>query len=129
MLVIRQQRFGKKKAPAYRIAVMEKSDKRDGEPVEVLGNYNPKTKELVLNKERAQYWISKGAQPSDTVAYLLTKEPDHNLADGAYKPKALTRDAKETRRLELIKTRDKKNTKAKRKKAEASAKAEEPAAA
>lgn len=121
MLVIRQQRFGKKKAPAYRIAVMEKSDKRDGEPVEVLGNYNPKTKELILNKERAQYWISKGAQPSDTVAYLLTKEPDHNLAEGVHKPKAMSRDAKEKRRVELIQTRNKKNTKAKRKKAEAAA--------
>ncbi len=119
MLVIRLQRFGKKKAPIYRVSVMEKSSKRDGQPVEVLGTYNPKSKELILNKARAEYWRSQGAQPSETVAYLLTKELTHDLATGVYKPAALSREVKEQRRVDLIQARNKKNTKAKRKAAEA----------
>ncbi len=101
MLTIRLQRFGKKGAPIYRIAVIPKSDKRDGKPVEVLGFYNPRTKELVLNTTRAKYWQSVGAQPSDTVASLLKRSPDHNLEDGAYKFTAKTRADKQKRQAEI----------------------------
>lgn len=120
MLRIRLQRFGKKKAPIYRIVVIEKSKKRQGEPAENLGFYNPKTKLLVINTQRTEYWKSKGAQASETVAYLLTKTPNHDLANGPYQYPAQTRLAKEEHKQELLKKRSKK-TKAMKKKLEASA--------
>ncbi len=72
MLKIRLKRLGAKKAPTYRIIVINSTTKREGRPVEELGHYNPKTKEMKLNKESALTWISKGAQPTDTVKYLIT---------------------------------------------------------
>lgn len=123
MLKIRLQRFGKKKAPVYRVAVMEKSNQRNGEPVEVLGFYNPKTKDLVLNTERSKFWQSKGAIASDTVAALLKKEIVHDLASGSFVAKAKTRAEKEKRKQELVQA-SKKNTKAKKKRAEATAKSQ-----
>lgn len=128
MLKLRLQRFGKKRAPQYRLVVTEKAQKRDGEPVEVLGFYNPKTKELVSNTERLKYWASQGAQASDTVKYLMTKTPIHDLAQGPYKSVAKARSAKEQAKQDLL-AKSSKNTKAKKKKAEAEAAAKaEPAA-
>ena len=72
MLKIRLKRLGAKKAPTYRVIVINSTTKREGRPVEELGYYNPKTKEMKLNKESALAWISKGAQPTDTVKYLIT---------------------------------------------------------
>ena len=60
-----------KKTPTYRIIVINSTTKREGRPIEELGHYNPKTKVMQLNKAKAEEWISKGAQPTDTVAYLL----------------------------------------------------------
>ena len=71
MLKIRLKRLGAKKAPTYRIIVINSTTKREGRPVQELGFYNPKTKEMKLDKAAAESWISKGAQPTDTVAYLL----------------------------------------------------------
>ena len=71
MLKIRLKRLGAKKAPTYRVIVINSTTKREGRPIEELGYYNPKTKEMKLNKESALAWISKGAQPTDTVAWLL----------------------------------------------------------
>ena len=71
MLKIRLKRLGAKKAPTYRVIVINSTTKREGKPVEELGYYNPKTKEMKLNKEHAEAWISKGAQPTDTVKYLI----------------------------------------------------------
>ena len=71
MLKIRLKRLGAKKAPTYRVIVINSTTKREGRPIEELGFYNPKTKEMKLNKESALAWISKGAQPTDTVAWLL----------------------------------------------------------
>ena len=71
MLKIRLKRLGAKKAPSYRIIVINSTTKREGRPVQELGFYNPKTKEMKLDKAAAESWISKGAQPTDTVAYLL----------------------------------------------------------
>ncbi len=101
MLKIRLQRFGKSGAPVYRIAVLPKGDKRDGKPVEVLGFYNPRTKELVLNVARVKYWQSVGAQPSDTVAALLKRTPTHNLEDGPFKFAAKSRSEKDKAQAEL----------------------------
>ncbi len=72
MLKIRLKRLGAKKSPSFRIIVINSTTKREGRPVEELGWYNPKTKEMKLNKESAVSWISKGAQPTETVKYLIT---------------------------------------------------------
>lgn len=71
MLKIRLKRLGAKKAPSYRIIVINSTTKREGRPVQELGYYNPKSKEMKLDKATAEAWIKKGAQPTDTVAYLL----------------------------------------------------------
>ena len=71
MLKIRLKRLGAKKQPSYRVIVINSTTKREGKPIEELGYYNPKTKEMKLNKEQALAWISKGAQPTETVKYLI----------------------------------------------------------
>lgn len=76
MLTIRLTRVGKKKQPTYRFIVSEKARDPWGKALEILGHYNPLSKpaQLVLEKERILYWISKGAQTSDTVRNLLITE-------------------------------------------------------
>ncbi len=76
---IRLKRLGYKKNPTYRIIVIDSRNKREGAPIEELGHYNPKTKEMKLNKESALNWVKKGAQVSDTVQYLI-KNCDENGA-------------------------------------------------
>ncbi len=71
MLKIRLKRLGAKKAPTYRVIVINSTTKREGKPIQELGYYNPKTKEMKLDKASAESWISKGAQPTDTVKYLI----------------------------------------------------------
>lgn len=73
MIRIRLSRRGKKKTPFYRIVITDKRTKRDGSPIEEIGTYNPKTKELKVNKEKVESWIKKGAIPSDTIVDLLKK--------------------------------------------------------
>jgi small subunit ribosomal protein S16 len=76
MLRIRLRRTGKKKQPQYRLVVADQKAPRDGKFVEIVGHYNPRTtpKELVVKEERIKYWLSVGAQPSETVHRLLHKE-------------------------------------------------------
>ena len=75
MLVIRLFRTGKKHQPSFKIVVTDKRNPaRGGRSVEEIGAYSPLTKKTVLKKERAQYWLSKGAKPSDTVYNLFLKE-------------------------------------------------------
>ena len=71
MLKIRLKRMGAKKNPSYRIIVINSTTKREGRPVQELGHYNPKTKVMKLDLAAAQEWIKKGAQPTETVAYLI----------------------------------------------------------
>ena len=71
MLKIRLKRLGAKKNPTYRVIVINSTTKREGKPIEELGHYNQKTKVMQLNKSKAEEWISKGAQPTETVAYLI----------------------------------------------------------
>lgn len=71
MLKIRLKRLGAKKAPTYRIIVINSTTKREGRPVQELGHYNPKTKVMQLDKASALEWVKKGAQPTETVAYLI----------------------------------------------------------
>jgi small subunit ribosomal protein S16 len=82
MVVIRLSRGGAKKRPFYHIVVSDKRNARDGRRIECIGYFNPiasgKDIKLHLNYERAEYWISKGAQPSDRVRQLIKtfkKEP------------------------------------------------------
>lgn len=74
-LKIRLSRFGATHTPAYRVVVAEARSRRDGAAVEQIGTYQPKSRELPLRVdiERADYWISKGAVPSDTVRALIKK--------------------------------------------------------
>ena len=71
MLKIRLKRLGGKKDPAYRIIVINSTTKREGRPIQELGHYNPKTKVMKLDLTSAQDWVKKGAQPTETVAYLM----------------------------------------------------------
>jgi small subunit ribosomal protein S16 len=73
MLTIRLTRVGKKGQPLYRFIISEKARDPWGKALEILGTYNPRTKpaSVTLEKERVQYWISKGAQCSDTVYNIL----------------------------------------------------------
>lgn len=71
MLKIRLKRMGAKKSPSYRIVVINSTTKREGRPIQELGFYNPKTKEMKFDLPTAQDWVKKGAQPTDTVAYLM----------------------------------------------------------
>ena len=71
MLKIRLKRLGAKKAPTYRIIVINSTTKREGKPIQELGHYNPKTKEMKLDIVSANEWVKKGAQPTDTVKYLM----------------------------------------------------------
>jgi small subunit ribosomal protein S16 len=73
LLAIRLMRMGAKKKPSYRIVVKEKLSKRDGAYIESIGTYNPigKEAEVRIDAERAQYWIERGAQPTETVHQLI----------------------------------------------------------
>ncbi|MFA6989182.1 MAG: 30S ribosomal protein S16 [Candidatus Gastranaerophilaceae bacterium] len=71
MVKIRLKRMGYKRNPIYRVVVINSRDKREGRPIQEIGFYNPKTKEMKLDKETALDWIKKGAQPSDTAEYLI----------------------------------------------------------
>ena len=72
---IRLRRMGAKKAPYYRVVVADSRDPRDGKFIEEIGTYNPLTDPatIQIDMERAKYWISNGAQPTDTVRGLLKK--------------------------------------------------------
>lgn len=72
---IRMKRVGSKNTPVYRIVVADSRSPRDGKFIEELGTYHPLKPgdNFTLKLDRAQYWISKGAQPSDTVASFIKK--------------------------------------------------------
>ena len=75
MVKIRLKRMGMKKEPFYRIVVTDSRNARDGRAIEELGYYNPVSEpaQLKINEERAKYWLSVGAQPTDTTRGLLKK--------------------------------------------------------
>lgn len=75
MLAIRLMRMGSKKKPSYRIVVKEKLSKRDGAYLENVGFYNPTPNpaEVRLRMDRIQYWMEKGAQPTDIVRRLINR--------------------------------------------------------
>jgi len=85
MLAIRLRRTGTTKRPYYRVVVTDSRAWRDGRFVEILGHYDPRKSPAVvkIDAERAQYWIGKGAQPSDTVRSLLKKQSEAAKATAA----------------------------------------------
>jgi len=76
MLSIRLRRAGATKKPHYRVVVADSREPRDGRFVEVLGHYDPRKDPAIvkIDAERTEYWIGKGAQPSDTVRSLLKQQ-------------------------------------------------------
>ena len=76
MLSIRLTRTGKTHTPHYRIVVQEKRSKLNGKSVDIIGHYHPTSpdKLLVIDEEKAKFWIGRGAQASDTVTNMLVKK-------------------------------------------------------
>jgi small subunit ribosomal protein S16 len=71
---IRLKKFGTKKRPDYRIVVMDARKPRDGKTIEEIGEYHPiaaEGKQSLFNEDRAKYWLSVGAQPTDTVKKIF----------------------------------------------------------
>jgi small subunit ribosomal protein S16 len=68
---IRLSRVGAKNNPHYRVIVKSTKSKRDGDSIEILGYYNPQSKETKFDFERIDYWVSVGAKPTKTVERLL----------------------------------------------------------
>ncbi len=90
MLAIRLMRMGAKKSPSYRVVVKEKLSKRDGAYVENVGFYNPTRQpaEVRLDMERVNYWIGRGAQPTDTVRQLIRQQSRTQREAAAEQPAA-----------------------------------------
>lgn len=74
MVKIRLSLAGNKNNPSYKIVITEAREKRESSFIEYIGTYSPLTKDLVLNDERAKYWLSVGAQPTDRVRSFLVKK-------------------------------------------------------
>jgi small subunit ribosomal protein S16 len=85
---IRLKRLGKIRSPHYRIVVADSRTKRDGRAIEEIGKYHPKNDPSLIevNSERAQYWLSVGAQPSEAVVALLKRTGDWQQFSGDTSP-------------------------------------------
>ena len=93
---IRLKRMGKIRAPFYRVVVMDSRTKRDGRAIEEIGKYHP-TEEpsfIEVNSERAQYWLSVGAQPTEQVAAILKITGDWGIFKGDKDSKSTLKVAK-----------------------------------
>ena len=76
MVKIRLNRMGAKRQPFYRIVVADSRSPRDGRFIEIVGNYDPTKNPAIINvdEEKVMSWIKNGAQPTDTVRSLLSKQ-------------------------------------------------------
>jgi len=85
---IRLKRLGKIRTPHYRVVVMDSRTKRDGRPIEEIGQYHPKNDPSIIdiNSERAQYWLGVGAQPTEAVVALLKRTGDWQKFSGDTSP-------------------------------------------
>lgn len=83
MIIIRLQKVGKKHTATFRVVVTQKTAGPRRKYLELLGNLNRKTKAVSLNKDRILYWISQGAQVSDSIHNLLVSQ---NIISSAKKP-------------------------------------------
>jgi len=82
MLSIRMTRVGSKKKPYFRVVLSEGRSGLQGDVVENLGTYNPRSKpaQVNINKERIEHWLKRGARPSDSVRTLLSKHLSRDLS-------------------------------------------------
>ena len=89
---IRLRREGSKNRPYYRVVVADSRGPRDGKFIEILGTYDPKLtgQNSSFSVERAEYWMSKGARPSDTVRSLIKKQKKTVTAEPASEPEPET---------------------------------------
>lgn len=93
---MRLTRLGDKKSPFYRIVVVDSRKARDGEYIDKIGHYDP-TKDpavLVIDKDKAKDWLSKGVQPTDTVRSLLIREGVIEKSDKLSAPRTKVRKKK-----------------------------------
>jgi small subunit ribosomal protein S16 len=83
-VVIRLRRIGRKNKDIFRVVVADKRAPRDGKFIEVVGQYDPNTEppHIALKKDRIDYWLSKGAKPSETVASLIRKAVKNEASQG-----------------------------------------------
>lgn len=88
MLAIKLKRIGKKHQPSFRIVVAEKRSKLNGRYIEDIGWLDPGADKLNIKKDRAEYWLKVGAQPTDTVHNLLVKS---GVVGGPKRPKHRTK--------------------------------------
>jgi len=76
-VVLRLQRIGKRTQPHYRIVAIEKASGPHGQPLEIVGHYNPKAEKdkekVTFNAEKLDRWVKTGAKPSETVGTLITR--------------------------------------------------------
>src|SRR3712207_2925714 len=101
---IRLKRLGKIRSPHYRIVVADSRTKRDGRAIEEIGKYHPKNDPSLIevNSERAQYWLSVGAQPTEAVVALLKRSGDWQRFSGDTSPSGITRQAEKPNKTEIF---------------------------
>lgn len=118
MLSIRLTRCGRKNQPFYRIGVYDKRTGREGKCIEILGHYDPTSKNKVkeVNEERAKHWLSVGAKPSLTVSRIFVGKKVLPLET---KPKEEKKVEKKRRKKKLSPERLERKAKKKAKKAKA----------
>ena len=95
MVVIRMRKAGSKKRPFFRVVVTDSRAARDSSFVEILGNYNPRTKpaKVTIDRERVNHWVGKGAKLSNTVRTLLARHLTPASALGASADKTAVKPA------------------------------------
>jgi len=86
MMMLRLARAGAKKRPVYHLVAADRRSRRDGRHVEQLGYYIPARDIVVVNQERIDYWMARGAQPSETVGRLIKTVKKHGNTEPAVRP-------------------------------------------
>ena len=101
---IRLKRLGKIRSPHYRIVVADSRTKRDGRAIEEIGKYHPKNDPSVIevNSERAQYWLSVGAQPSEAVVALFKRTGDWQQFSGDTSPSGVRPQREKPNKLDVF---------------------------
>lgn len=101
---IRLKRMGAIRSPHYRIVVMDARSKRDGRAIEEIGKYHPKNDPsfIEVNSERAQYWLSVGAQPTEAVVALFKRSGDWQKHTGDTSPSGIDPQPEKADKTELF---------------------------
>ena len=101
---IRLKRLGKIRSPHYRIVVADSRTKRDGRAIEEIGKYHPKNDPSVIevDSERAQYWLSVGAQPTEAVVALLKRTGDWQKFSGDTSPSGVAPQKEKKNKLDAF---------------------------